>query len=119
MRHPTTGLTSLRERMEHHRRINVTITRFVKSEGAGPLKAFCDVAVGELILIRGIRIVRGRHGHFISMPRQLSKAGRWYESVVPITKEMKAKIRQTILEALEARGLDDATKEDARCDPAM
>ena len=105
--------------MEHHRRTQVTITRFVKSESDGPLKAFCDVAVGELILIRGIRIVRGRDGHFVSMPRQLSKAGRWYESIVPLTKEMKAKIQRTVLDAFEAHCLDDETKEDARCDPAL
>ena len=101
--------------MEHHRRTQVTITRFVKSESDGPLKAFCDVAVGELVLIRGIRIVRGRHGHFVSMPRQLSKTGRWYESIVPLSKEMKAKIQRTVLDAFEAHCLDGETKEDDSC----
>ena len=87
------------------------ITRFVKSDGEGPLRAFCDVAVGNLVLIRGIRVVKGRNGHFISMPRQLSKTGKWYDSVVPLTREVKIKIQQAVLDAFEAHNGEVADAE--------
>ena len=87
------------------------ITRFVKSDGDGPLRAFCDVSVGDLVLIRGIRVVKGRNGHFISMPRQLSKAGKWYDSVVPLTREVKIKIQQAVLDAFEAHNGAALTRE--------
>lgn len=82
--------------------MDCAITRFVRFEGQGSLKAFCDVAVGELLLIKGIRVVEGRSGPFISMPRQQSKNGKWYDSIVPLKAEVKEQIRRLVLEAFEA-----------------
>ena len=48
--------------------MDFTVTRFVKFSGQGSLKAFCDIAVGDLFLIKGVRVVEGRTGPFISMP---------------------------------------------------
>ena len=81
--------------------MDVTITRFVLFEGAGSLKAFCDVAVGNLVLIKGVRIIGGRTGLFVSMPRQQSKDGTWYDSVVPLSKEMRREISRVVLETFE------------------
>ena len=77
------------------------ITRFVKWDGDSALKAFCDIAIDHQLLIRGVRVIEGRRGAFVSMPRQQSKNGKWYDSVVPLTEEVKARIRQTVLEAFE------------------
>jgi len=77
--------------------MDVTITRFVPFEGAGPLKAFCDVAVGDL-LIKGVRVIAGRQGLLVRMPRQQSKEGTWYDSVVPLSQAMKTEISRVVLE---------------------
>ena len=77
------------------------MTRFVRCDGASSLRAFCDVRVGGYLLIKGVRLLHGRNGHFISMPRQLSKTGKWYDSIVPLQKEVRVRIYQAILEAFE------------------
>ena len=86
--------------------MDMTITRFVRCDGEGDLKAFCDVLLGEEILIKGIRIVSGRKGPFISMPRQCSKAGKWYDSVVLLSREAKAALNQAVLEAFHTEELN-------------
>ena len=78
------------------------ITRFITCESNGSLKAFCDVAAGERLLIRGIRVVQGRKGPFVSMPRQQSRNGKWYDSVVPVSKHVRAELSRIVLEAFYA-----------------
>ena len=77
------------------------ITRFILFDGDGALKAFCDVAVGGLLLIKGVRVIEGRKGLFISMPRQQGKDGAWHDSVVPLSKEMRMELSCLVLETFE------------------
>ena len=89
--------------------MHYTITRFVKFEGLGSLKAFCDVSISDLFLIKGIRVVEGRTGHFVSMPRQQGRGGKWYDSVVPLRKETKAELSRIVLEAFHASRTEETT----------
>ena len=82
------------------------VTRLVKWNNNGALKAFCDLAVDHQLLIKGIRIVAGRKGAFVSMPRQQSKDERWHDVVVPLTRETKVEIARVILEAFQANGAE-------------
>ncbi len=82
--------------------MQLTVTRFVKYGGEGALKAFCDVAIGDVVLIKGVRIIEGRTGHFVSMPRQQSKDGKWYDSVVPLKRETKLELCKIVLNAFQA-----------------
>lgn len=80
------------------------ITRFVRyEEGRGLLKAFCDVSLGEHCLIRGVRVVEGKGGLFVSLPRQLGRNGKWYDSVVLMSPEAKAGLTDAVLRAYHAR----------------
>jgi len=77
----------------------VTISRFVRHDQDGALKAFCDVVIGGAVLIKGIRVVEGRTGPFISMPRQQSRNGKWYDNVVPLCPVVKENLSRAVLEA--------------------
>ena len=79
--------------------MSFTVSRLVAHHGEGPLKAFCDITVSDLLLIKGVRVVVGRHGPFVSMPRQQARDGRWHDSVVPLTNTTKAELRRVVLEA--------------------
>lgn len=92
--------------------MQLKITRFVRSEGESDLKAFCDVCVGDLLLIRGVRVVQGRQGPFVSMPRQQGKNGKWYDSVVPLDKGIRTRLSQAVLEAYHACGVALSTQEE-------
>lgn len=81
--------------------LDVSVTRVVAFEGAGSVKAFCDLTIGEQVLIRGVRVVHGKRGLFISMPRQQGKHGAWYDSVSVLTKDLKAAVDRAVLAAYE------------------
>ncbi len=78
-----------------------TVDRVIRLDSSGSLRAFCDLNVGGLIVIKGVRVVDGKNGLFVSMPRQKSKDERWYDSVRTVTPEVKQQIETVVLEAYE------------------
>ena len=79
--------------------MDIEVTRFVRFENTGALQAFCDVSIEGLVLIKGIRIVEGRTGPFVSMPRQQGKNSKWYDSVVVLNKSIRDEMNRLVLEA--------------------
>ena len=79
--------------------LNFKVTRLHRLDGEGSLKAFVDIALNESLLLKGLRIVEGRNGLFVSMPREKGKDNRWYETVHPMSKEIKGEISSAILSA--------------------
>jgi stage V sporulation protein G len=79
--------------------LRMEVTRIHKLEGTGPTKAFVDLAIEDAFIIKGIRIVEGKDGMFVSMPREEGKDGKWYHVVVPLKREIKDQIEKIVLEA--------------------
>ena len=79
--------------------MELAVKRLVKFEGDGSLKAYCDLAVGNQVLVKGVRVVQGKNGLFVSMPREQGKDQKWYDSVVLLTDEAKADVSRLVLEA--------------------
>lgn len=79
--------------------LRVAVERLYTFNGTGPLKAFVDVTINEAVLIKGFRIVDGKQGRFVGMPRQGAKNGQWYDAVKPLTKSVQAEFERAVLEA--------------------
>ena len=77
------------------------VKRLVKFDGEGSLKAYCDLAIGDLLVIKGLRVVEGKQGLFVSMPRQQGKDQKWYDSVVALTKDVKRAVDQVVMAAYQ------------------
>ena len=84
--------------------MELSVKRLVKFDGEGTLKAFCDVAIDERFLVKGLRVVEGKRGLFVSMPRQQGKDTKWYDSVEAMTKEAKADVDRVVLRAYQQEG---------------
>ena len=63
------------------------------------IKAFVDLGINDALLIKGIRIVQGKKGLFISMPVEQGKNERWYERVRCLNQDIRSLIAQKVLEA--------------------
>lgn len=83
---------------------DVEVARMVRFENEGSLKAFCDLEIGKQFLIKGLRVVEGRNGLFVSMPRQQGKDTKWYDSVMLLTKETKNEVNRVVLDAYRQLG---------------
>jgi len=78
------------------------VSRLYRVNGEGALRAFADLSIADSILIRGIRIIEGQKGLFVSMPKQQGKDSRWYDTVRPLSKEMREEISTTVLTAYKS-----------------
>ena len=82
--------------------VDLAVKRLVKFDGEGSVKAYVDLAIGELFVVKGLRVVEGKNGLFVSMPRQRGKSDdKWFDSVVALTKEVKAEVGRIVLDAYE------------------
>lgn len=79
--------------------LKLAVTRMHKLDGSGALKAFCDISVLDSLVINGLRVVEGKEGLFVSMPQEAGKDGKWYNTVIPLKREIKDEIERVVLEA--------------------
>ena len=79
--------------------LDIEVAKIHRLEGEGNLKAFCDIIVSDALLIKGIRIVEGKKGLFVSMPSKQSKDGKWYDSIRPTSKEIRDALNDVIIKA--------------------
>ncbi len=70
-------------------------------ENDQPLRAFADIAVNDVLLIKSIRVVNGSGGLFVSMPREKAKDNKWYDSVRCLTGEVRNQITEEVLRAYQ------------------
>lgn len=83
--------------------ISFEVARLYRLDGGkGALKAFVDVTVSNSLLIKGIRVVSGKNGLFVSMPREVGKDGKWYETIRPASKEVRESLSEAVLKEFEA-----------------
>ncbi|MDD5128796.1 MAG: SpoVG family protein [Candidatus Omnitrophica bacterium] len=76
----------------------ISVSRICKLDGDSKLKAFVDVSISGIV-IKGFSVVDGSKGLFVSMPRHQGKDGKWYNTVYPVTKELKQQLSKVVLEA--------------------
>lgn len=79
------------------------VARMHPLDGDGATKAFCDVCIGDEFLVKGFRVVEGRNGLFVSLPRGPGKDGKWYNSAFPVTAPARAALTEAVLSAYEAQ----------------
>jgi stage V sporulation protein G len=63
------------------------------------IKAFVDVGINDAILIKGLRVINGSNGLFVSMPTEQGKNEKWYERVRCLNKDIRGLLNDKILEA--------------------
>lgn len=81
--------------------LELKVTRLYKFDGEGPVKAICDVSIADQFVVKGFRVVDGKNGLFVGVPREPGKDGKWYNSAFPLTPEARESLDQTVLSAYE------------------
>ena len=79
--------------------LKLEVSRIHKLDTAGSTKAFCDLSIFDSFIIKGLRVVEGEKGLFVSMPREEGKDGKWYNTVITANREIKDEIEKLVLEA--------------------
>ena len=82
--------------------MKIEVSRIHKLNGTGATKAFVDIVIEDSIAIVGFRVVEGKDGLFVTMPREEGKDGKWYSIVIPLKRDIKEEIERIVLEAYGA-----------------
>ena len=77
---------------------DLQVVRLYRLEGESKVKAFADVAIGDFV-VKGLRVVQGQKGLFLSMPQEKSKDGKFYNTFLPVTKEARQNLSEVVLAA--------------------
>lgn len=65
------------------------------------LRAFASVTFDEEFAVKGIKVMDGKKGLFISMPAQASSEGEYYDVAYPITKKFREELEDAVITAFE------------------
>ena len=71
------------------------------------LKAFVNVAFDDCFVVRGLKVIKGASGYFVSMPSRKMNDGTFRDIAHPITNEFREKVENAILEAYKAEARRD------------
>jgi stage V sporulation protein G len=66
------------------------------------LKAFASITFDDCFVIRGLKVINGSEGYFVSMPSRRRKNGSFQDLAHPINNEMRIKIEDKVLDAYES-----------------
>lgn len=66
----------------------------------GNVLAVADITLDDVFVIRGVRLVDGRKGSFVSFPVRKNKDDEYVDICYPITKELREDIHAAIEDAL-------------------
>lgn len=80
--------------------INLEVVRLHRFNGDSKTKAFVDISIGNFV-VRGLRIVQGDKGLFLSMPQEKGKDSKWYNTFYPVTKEARQELTAAVLNAYQ------------------
>jgi stage V sporulation protein G len=76
--------------------VRITLTNEEK------LKAFANITFDNSFVVRGLKVISGSQGYFVSMPSRKRKDGTFQDLAHPVTNELRKKIEDTVLDAFEA-----------------
>ncbi len=65
------------------------------------LKAFASITFDDCFVIRGLKVISGSQGYFVSMPSRKRKDGSYQDIAHPINNDMRKKIEDKVLDAFE------------------
>jgi len=79
--------------------IDIKVVKIHRLSQESRIKAFVDLGINGAILIKGVRVIQGKRGLFVSMPVEQGKNDRWYERVRCLNSDIKNLVAQKVLEA--------------------
>lgn len=65
------------------------------------LKAFVNVTFDNQFVVRGLKIISGKTGYFVSMPSRRMPHGKYQDIAHPINMEARKALETKVLEAYE------------------
>ena len=63
------------------------------------LKAFANITFDDEFVIRGLKVIKGHSGYFVSMPSRRRSDGTYQDIAHPINNEMRTRLEEAVMTA--------------------
>ncbi|HDD36585.1 MAG: SpoVG family protein [Archaeoglobaceae archaeon] len=77
----------------------ITEVRIYKSKRDGAVKAYASVSLDNEFVVKGIKVLEGEKGLWVSMPGRKNKDGTFQDVFHPASREAREKIVNAVLNA--------------------
>lgn len=81
--------------------VEIKVERVYRLDSDSSLKGFADISIAGSFIVKGLRIVAGKNGLFVGMPREQGRDGKWYNRVYLVNEALKEKLANLVLSAFE------------------
>ena len=81
--------------------MHITDIRIKRTKPTHVLLAYATVTFDDCFVIHNIKILNGREGHFIAMPRRKTANGQYKDIAHPLNTEFRNTLQNAILEAFK------------------
>lgn len=90
---------------------NVTL-RLLESKKSST-KAFIELKLDNILIVKGLSLVEGKKGLFLSYPATKGKDGKYYNTVYSLDKDWRKKLEDTCIKKYEeVKKAADSTREE-------
>lgn len=79
--------------------VEITEVRIFKSRGDGAVKAYASVSLDGEFVVKGLKVIEGENGLWVSMPSRKGRDGSYQDIFHPTSKEARDKIVNAVIEA--------------------
>lgn len=78
------------------------------------LKAFATIELDSEFVIKGLKVLEGKNGIYVSMPSTKGSDGQYYDDCFPITADCRNYINETVLEEYEKQAAEQKEQKTTR-----
>ena len=78
--------------------IKLDVRVYLLEDQSGNTKAFASVGFDDIAAIRGIRVVEGEKGLFVTMPQSKDSEGEYHDIAFPLNGDLRKEISKTVLD---------------------
>ena len=78
--------------------MEITEVKIVPADG-GRLEAYVTITIDNCFVISELKLIRGKKGYFVEMPRRKRADGTYWDIVLPINAETRRMLEERILAA--------------------
>ena len=82
--------------------LHFKVDRIHRLPDNGSMKAFVDLSINDVVVIKGLRVVQGQKGLFVSMPQEQGKDKKWYDTIRCLRQNVRDEISEKVMEAYNA-----------------
>ena len=75
--------------------MNVKITVRKYESANSNTKAFIELKLDEVLIVKGLTLIKGKNGLFLSFPSSKGKDNKYYNSVYSLDKDWNAQLAKT------------------------